>query len=127
MREIAALRTTVKFLRERTGWFRPDIEERLKSKEDRTESALKTILRDLEQSKSEIDRLTTTLKEYAEGELLQASLASLKSTEWVVDGRECISSCLHCGFRELKGHAVDCSVFGEDGIFSKSNKIAAGQ
>lgn len=42
----------------------------------------------------------------------------LSAHEWVTDGRESLSYCLHCGRGYNDGHADDCEVFGPGGFIT---------
>lgn len=51
-----------------------------------------------------------------------AAVKLLAQHEWVVDGRECTSYCLHCRNPESKGHDVDCEAFGTHGLIRPTLK-----
>lgn len=57
-------------------------------------------------------RLKMLAEQWAHGKAVQLLMAH----EWVTDGRECVTYCLHCRREQRNGHAEDCEGFGLHGV-----------
>lgn len=67
-------------------------------------------------------RLKKLAEQWAHGKAVQLLMAH----EWVLDGRECLSYCLHCHRLQHEGHADDCEGFGSAGVVPPDVRQALG-